>query len=177
MGVAPPKAWGRLDSRPPYKYGGNIDNKELVAGTRLFLPVWVEGALFSTGDGHAAQGDGEINQTAIETSLDGHFRLSLRADLKLDWPLATTPSHLITMGFHEDLDDAARLAMRSMIDLLERVYGMVFHDAYRFCSIAADMRVTQFVNGNRGIHVLMSRDLLAQLPGKFDLFAGMPAKM
>ncbi len=177
MGVAPPKAWGRLDSRPPNKYGGNIDNKELVAGTRLFLPVWVEGALFSTGDGHAAQGDGEINQTAIETSLDGHFRLSLRADLKLDWPLATTPSHLITMGFHEDLDDAARIAMRSMIDLLERVYGMVFHDAYRFCSIAADMRVTQFVNGNRGIHVLMSRDLLAQLPGKFDLFAGMPAKM
>ena len=80
------------------------------------------------------------------------------------------------MGFHEDLDDAARIAMRSMIDLLERIYGMVFHDAYRFCSIAADMRVTQFVNGNRGIHVLMARDLLAQLPGKLDLFAGMPAK-
>lgn len=176
MGVAPPKSWGRLDSRPPNKHGGNIDNKELIAGTRLFLPVWVDGALFSVGDGHAAQGDGEINQTAIETSLDGHFRLSLRRDLALDWPLATTPGHLMTMAFHEDLDDAARIAMRSMIDLLERIYAMEFHDAYRFCSIAADMRVTQFVNGNRGIHVLLRRDLLTQLPCKLDLFAGMPAQ-
>jgi acetamidase/formamidase len=176
MGVAPPKAWGRLDSRPPNKYGGNIDNKELVAGTRLFLPIWVDGALFSAGDGHAAQGDGEINQTAIETSLDGHFRLSLRSDLALEWPLAATPEHLMTMAFHEDLDDAARIAMRSMINLLERNYGMAFHDAYRVCSIAADMRVTQFVNGNRGIHVVLARKLLAQLPCKIDLFANLPAQ-
>jgi acetamidase/formamidase len=176
IGVAPPKAWGRIDSRPPNKHGGNIDNKELVAGTRLFLPVWVDGALFSTGDGHAAQGDGEINQTAIETSLDGRFRLSLRSNLSLDWPLAATPDHLMTMAFHEDLDDAARIAMRSMIGLLESIYGMAFHDAYRFCSIAADMRVTQFVNGNRGIHVLLARNLLAQLPCKLDLFVDMPAR-
>jgi acetamidase/formamidase len=177
MGVAPPKTWGRLDSRPPNKYGGNIDNKELVAGTRLFLPIWVDGALFSAGDGHAAQGDGEINQTAIETSLDGHFCLSVRSDLALEWPIAATPDHLMTMAFHEDLDDAARIAMRSMIDLLERNYGMAFHDAYRFCSIAADMRVTQFVNGNRGIHVLLARELLIQLPCKIDLFADMPARL
>jgi acetamidase/formamidase len=174
MGVAPPSEWGRLDSRPPNKYGGNIDNKELVAGTRLFLPIWVDGALFSVGDGHAAQGNGEINQTAIETSLDGRFRLSLRSDLTLEWPLAATPDYLMTMGFHEDLDDAARIAMRNMIRLLERVYGMTFQDAYRFCSIAADMSVTQFVNGNRGIHVMLARKLLAQLSCTLDLFANMP---
>ena len=167
---------GRLDSRPPNKHGGNIDNKELVAGTRLFLPVWVDEALFSTGDGHAAQGDGEINQTAIETSLDGHFRLSPRTDFTLDLPVAVTPEHLMTMAFHEDLDDAATIAMRSMINLLERFYGMAFHDAYRFCSVAADMRVTQFVNGNRGIHVLLARNLLTQLPCKLDLFANLAAR-
>lgn len=176
MCVAPPKAWGRLDSRPPNKHGGNIDNKEIVAGTRLFLPIWVDDALFSTGDGHAAQGDGEINQTAIETSLDGHFRLSRRTDFTLELPVAVTPEHLMTMAFHEDLDDAASIAMRRMIDLLERFYVMAFHDAYRFCSVAADMRVTQFVNGNRGIHVLLARNLLTQLPCKLDLFANLAAR-
>jgi acetamidase/formamidase len=176
MCVAPPKSWGRLDSRPPNKHGGNIDNKELVAGTRLFLPVWVDDALFSTGDGHAAQGDGEINQTAIETSLDGHFRLSRRTDFTVDLPVAVTPEHLMTMAFHEDLDDAATIAMRSMINLLERFYSMAFHDAYRFCSVAADMRVTQFVNGNRGIHVLLARNLLTQLSCKLDLFANLAAR-
>ena len=175
LGVAPPREWGRLDSRPPNKYGGNIDNKELVPGTRLLLPIWVNGALFSVGDGHAAQGDGEVNQTAIETSLDGHFRLSLRSDFSIEWPLAVTPDHLMTMAFHEDLDDAARIAMRTMIGLLERHYGMQFHDAYRLCSIAADMRVTQFVNGNRGIHVLLARSLLKQLPCTLDFFEQMPA--
>lgn len=174
MGVAPPREWGRLDSRPPNKYGGNIDNKELLPGTRLFLPIWTDGALFSVGDGHAAQGDGEVNQTAIETSLDGHFRLSLRSDFAIEWPLAVTPDHLMTMAFHEDLDDAARIAMRIMIGLLERHYAMQFHDAYRLCSIAADMRVTQFVNGNRGIHVLLARDLLRQLPCILDLFERLP---
>ena len=155
LSVAPPRAWGRLDSRPPHKFGGNMDNRELIPGTRLFLPVWVDGALFSAGDGHAAQGDGEVNQTAIETSLDGRFRLSVRRDIAIEMPFAVTRDHLMTMAFHEDLDDAARLAMRDMIHLLERHYRMSFHDAYRLCSIAADLRVTQFVNGNRGIHVLL----------------------
>jgi len=175
IGVAPPHEWGRLDSRPPNKFGGNIDNKELISGTRVFLPIWVDGALFSVGDGHAAQGDGEINQTAIETSLDGHFRLSVRNEFEIEWPIAVTTDHLMTMAFHEDLDDAARIAMRIMIGLLERNYGMQFHDAYRLCSIAADMRVTQFVNGNRGIHVLLSRRLLQQLPCSLDLFDRLPA--
>lgn len=176
MGVAPPREWGRLDSRPPNRYGGNIDNKELIPGTRLLLPVWVDGALFSVGDGHGAQGDGEINQTAIETSLDGDFRLSVLANLTLEWPMAVTPTHLMTMAFHEDLDDAARLAMRSMIGVLEQQYGMAFHDAYRLCSLAADMRVTQFVNGNRGIHVMLARTILEQLPARLDFFKSLPAQ-
>jgi acetamidase/formamidase len=163
LGVAPPPEWGRLDSRPPNRHGGNMDNKELLPGTRLLLPVAVEGALFSVGDGHAAQGDGEVNQTAIETSLDGHLRLSIRRDVELEWPMAVTPTHLMTMAFHEDLDGAARLAMRSMIRLLQDHYGLSFHDGYRLCSVAADMRVTQFVNGNRGIHVMLPRAPLAGL--------------
>jgi acetamidase/formamidase len=163
LGVAPPRDWGRLDSRPPNRHGGNMDNKELLPGTRLLLPVANDGALFSAGDGHAAQGDGEVNQTAIETSLDGRFRLSIRRDLELDWPVAITPTHLMTMAFHEDLDGAARLAMRSMIGLLRCQYALPFHDAYRLCSVAADMRVTQFVNGNRGIHVMLPRAPLAGL--------------
>jgi len=163
LGVAPPPAWGRLDSRPPNRHGGNMDNKELLPGTRLLLPVAVESALFSVGDGHAAQGDGEVNQTAIETSLDGHLRLSIRRDVELEWPMAVTPTHLMTMAFHEDLDGAARLAMRSMIRLLQDHYGLSFHDGYRLCSVAADMRVTQFVNGNRGIHVMLPREPLDRL--------------
>jgi acetamidase/formamidase len=161
LGVAPPREWGRVDSRPPFKFGGNLDNKELIAGTRLFLPIWNEGALFSVGDGHAAQGDGEVNQTAIETSLEGRFRLTLRQDLKIDLPFAVTSTSLMTMGFDESLDNAARIAMRKMIELLGTHYGLAFHDAYRLCSVAADMRVTQFVNGSRGIHVMLARDILA----------------
>jgi acetamidase/formamidase len=163
LAVAPPRDWGRLDSRPPSRHGGNIDNKDLRPGTTLFLPVAVEGALFSAGDGHAAQGHGEINQTAIETGLDGRFRLTARRYFSINWPIACTPTHLMTMAMHEDLDDAARLAMREMIALLEKHYAMDFHDAYRLCSIAADMHVTQFVNGNRGIHVMLPRALVSGL--------------
>ena len=164
LGVAPPREWGRVDSAPPFKFGGNLDNKELLPGTRLFLPVWNERALFSVGDGHGAQGDGEVNQTAIETSLEGQFRLTLRRDLTIDLPFAVTPGHLMTMGFHENLDSAAREAMRKMIELLGTHYGLAFHDAYRLCSLAADMRVTQFVNGNRGIHVMFPRAILSTKP-------------
>jgi acetamidase/formamidase len=164
LGVAPPREWGQVDSKPPFKFGGNLDNKELVPGTRLFLPVWNDRALFSVGDGHAAQGDGEVNQTAIETSLEGRFRLTLRQDLKIDLPFAVTADSLMTMGFDENLDNAARIAMRKMIELLGTHFGIGFDDAYRLCSIVADMRVTQFVNGSRGIHVVFPRTLLAAKP-------------
>ncbi|MCS0496504.1 acetamidase/formamidase family protein [Ancylobacter sp. MQZ15Z-1] len=161
--VAPPPEWGRLDSRPPNRHGGNLDNKELVKGTRLLLPVWNEGALFSAGDGHAAQGDGEINQTAIETSMEGRFRLSLLKGRSVEWPVAVTPTHLLAMAFHEDLDDAARLAMRALIALMEEG-GLSFHNAYRLGSVAADLRITQFVNGNRGVHAMLPIEIARALP-------------
>src|SRR4029078_1438016 len=116
LAVAPPREWGRLDSRPPSRHGGNIDNKDLQPGARLFLPVAVEDALFSAGAGHAAQGHGEINQTAIETGLDGRFCLTVRRDLSVNWPIATTPTHLMTMAVHEGRHRAARVEMRGEIE-------------------------------------------------------------
>ena len=111
MGVAPPPNWGRITSVIPRAMGGNMDNKELVAGTTVFFPVFNEGALFSAGDGHAVQGDGEVCITAVETSLSGRFRLSVRKDMHLTGPRAETPTHYITMGFDEDLDDAVKQAL------------------------------------------------------------------
>jgi acetamidase/formamidase len=172
LAVAPPPSWGKIDTRPPNKFGGNLDNKELTPGARLFLPVWADGALFSAGDGHAAQGDGEINQTAIETSLRGRFRLTIRRDVKSALPFAVLPSQIMTMGFDESLDQAARIAARSMIRILEEYYGMKFDDAYRLCSLAADLRVTQFVNGLRGIHVMLPVAPLASLPSQGPFFDG-----
>lgn len=163
LGVAPPPQWGRINSRPPRAHGGNMDNKELQPGSRLFLPIWVDGALFSAGDGHAAQGDGEVNQTAIETTLEGVFRLRLRAEQRLDRPFAVTGEHLITMGFHEDLDEAARRAVRDMLELLQAHYGLAAEQAYRLCSVAADLRITQVVNENKGVHVMVRRSLLEPL--------------
>jgi acetamidase/formamidase len=163
MGVAPPPAWGRVSSAPPRAHGGNMDNKECVAGTTVFLPVWVDGALFSAGDGHAAQGDGEVDINAIETCLEGEFRLTARTDFALPLPIAVTPSHLITMGFHEDLDAAARIAVQSLLDLLKTHYRVAWRDAYRLASIAADLRVTQVVNGEKGIHAMLERGILDTL--------------
>ncbi len=174
LGVAPPAGWGRISSAPPRSHGGNMDNKELVAGTTVFLPVWVDGALFSAGDGHAAQGDGEVDVTAIETCLEGEFRLTVRDDLELSLPIAVTPSHLITMGFHEDLDCAARIAVRALLDLLEKHCGMARRDAYRLASIAADLRVTQVVNGEKGIHVMLDRGILESLGSRAPFLHGAP---
>jgi len=174
LGVAPPPWWGRLDTSPPRCHGGNMDNKELVAGTTLFLPIWAEGALFSAGDGHAAQGDGEVDITAIETSLDGEFRLGVREDFGLSLPIAVTPTHLITMGFDPSLDQAARVAVRSLLDLLEQFGRMAWRDAYRLASIAADLRVTQVVNGEKGIHVMLERTILEQLGTALPFLSGRP---
>ncbi len=151
-----------------------MDNKELIAGTTLFLPIWAEGALFSAGDGHAAQGDGEVDITAIETSLEGEFRLGVREDFELSLPIAVTPTHLITMGFDPSLDQAARVAVRSLLDLLERFGGMAWRDAYRLASIAADLRVTQVVNGEKGIHVMLERTILEQLEAALPFLPGRP---
>ncbi len=163
LGVAPPRRWGRISSAAPRAHGGNMDNKELVAGTTLFLPVWVDGALLSVGDGHAAQGDGEVCVTAIETCLDGELRLTVRGDFTLSLPLGLTPTHLVTMGFHEDLDSAAQAAVRALLDLLQAHCQLTWRDAYRLASLAADLRVTQVVNGVKGVHVMVERALLARL--------------
>jgi acetamidase/formamidase len=160
MAVAPPAAWGPVASPPPRRNGGNIDNKELVAGTTLYLPIHVDGALFSTGDGHGVQGDGEVCITAIETGLIGIFELHVRDDMALEWPLAETPTHMITMAFDPDLDDAVVIALRDMIKLVCARTGISREDAYTLCSLAADLRVTQVVNGSKGIHVMLDKALL-----------------
>src|SRR5947209_7302438 len=157
MGVAPPPVYGACSSIQPREFGGNMDLKELVAGTTLYLPVWAPGALFSVGDGHGVQGDGEVCVTALETALSGTFRLVLRKDMHLDLPRAETSSHHITVGFNEDLDDAAKTALRQMIALIGERLGLSPEDAYMFCSLAVDMRVTQLVDGNKGIHAMLPK--------------------
>ena len=160
MGVAPPKLWGPISSGPPREHGGNMDNKELIKGSTLFLPVHVDGGNFSAGDGHAAQGDGEVNSNGLETALGGTFEIILRKDLKLTMPRAETPTHYITMGMDVDLDDAAKQALREMIVFIVEKTNLSREDAYTLCSLAADLRVTQIVDGNKGIHVMLAKTAL-----------------
>lgn len=160
MAVAPPPGWGRISTIEPRAHGGNLDNKELVAGTTLYLPVFTEGALFSCGDGHGAQGDGEVCVTAIETALQGRFRLTVRRDLDLTYPEAETPTHLITMGLHADLDVCVEIALRRMISLIADRAGISREDAYMLCSLAGDLRITQTVNREKGVHMMLSKSLI-----------------
>lgn len=160
MAVAPPPSWGALSTLPPRRNGGNLDNKELVAGTTLYLPVHAEGALFSVGDGHGVQGDGEVCVTAIETGLIGTFTLSLRRDMELAWPMAETPTHVVTMAFDPSLDACVVTALRLMLDLVVARTGLSRQEAYALCSLAADLRITQVVNGNKGVHVMLEKRLL-----------------
>lgn len=162
MAVSPPPG-AEVDSRTPGAYGGNIDNKELIQGSILYLPIHVRGALFSVGDGHAAQGDGEVDQTALETGLQGTFQFFVRRNKKMDWPRAETPTHFITMGFHEDLDVAVKMAIQEMIDLMEQEKGMDRETAYRISSIAVDLRVTQVVNGEKGIHAMLPKNIFCSV--------------
>ncbi len=157
MGVAPPPGWGRISSAVPRAMGGNLDNKELKPGAKLFLPVFVPGANFSCGDGHGVQGDGEVCVTAIETALKGRFKLTVRKDLKLTYPRAETPTHYMTMWMDPDLDTCAMQALRDMIKLITERINISPEDAYTLCSLAADLRVTQTVNGSKGIHVMLAK--------------------
>lgn len=159
MGVAPPPSYGRVSSIEPREYGGNIDNKELTPGSSLFLPVFVPGAHFSVGDGHAVQGDGEVCLTALETCMKGRFEFILHQK-PLAFPRAITPTHYITMGMDPDLDDAARQALKNMLAWLQTLKSWTAEEAYVFCSLACDLRVTQLVDGNKGIHAMVSRALL-----------------
>ncbi len=157
IGVAPPPASGRIGSGPPGIHAGNLDNKELVAGTTLVLPVHARGALVEIGDGHAGQGNGEVDITALETSLVGTFTFVVRKGEHLRWPRAETPTHYVSMGLDEDLTEATRLAVREMIDFLVREKGLSRDDAYMLTSVAGDVDVTQLVDGTKGVHVLLPK--------------------
>lgn len=161
MGVAPPPEFGRYDSTPPTISGGNMDNKELVAGTTLYLPVHAKGALFEVGDGHAGQGNGEVDITALETSLKGTLQFVLHKGEKLDYPRAETPTHYIAMGFDDDLSIATHKAVRNMIDFLVETRQMSRDDAYMLVSVAGDVDVTELVDRNKGVHVMLPKAIFA----------------
>lgn len=160
LATAPRPEYGMISSVEPREFGGNIDCKEFDPGTSLFLPVFVPGANFSAGDGHAVQGDGEVCLTALETCLKGTFELVLRKDMRLAMPRAITPTHYITFGLDLDLDDAAKQALRDMIAWLVQMGGWTPSEAYVFCSLACDLHVTQLVDGNKGIHAMVNRNLV-----------------
>lgn len=159
IGVAPSALVRRISSGPPGHHTGNLDNKELVAGSTLYLPVQVPGALLSLGDAHAMQGDGEVTLTALETSVRGTVQVMVRKSMRLNWPRAETPTHYIVMGLNVDLDDAARLATREMIEFLVSEKRMTRDEAYILTSIAADLRVTQLVDGTKGIHAMIAKSI------------------
>jgi acetamidase/formamidase len=159
MGVAPPEANGRINSAPPWIHAGNLDNKELVEGTTLFIPVHAKGALFEVGDGHAGQGNGEVDITALETQLTGTFQFVVRKDMHLKWPRGETATHYITMGVHEDLTEATKLAVRETIDFLVNEKHLSRDDAYMLSSVAVDFCITQLVDGNKGVHGMIAKKL------------------
>ncbi len=174
MGVAPPPNYGAISTIQPREHGGNLDNKEVGEGATLFLPVWAPGALFSTGDGHGVQGDGEVCINALEMCLTGTFRFTLHkhpgpkhpgttnanAGRLLDYPRAETPTHYISMGMNEDLDLAMKQALRQMIAFICARSNLSKEQAYQFCSLAVDFHVTQTVNGEKGVHGMLKKGLL-----------------
>ena len=159
MGDAPDEAKGKINSAPPGDHAGNIDNKDLVVGTKLFIPVHAPGALFEVGDGHAGQGNGEVDITAMETSLVGTFQFIVRKDMHLKWPRAETPTHWITMGLDPDLTQALILAVRETIDFLVTEKHLSREDAYALASVAIDFNVTQAVDGTKGIHAMIPKSI------------------
>jgi acetamidase/formamidase len=165
MGVAPPEEWGPISTKEPRAHGGNLDNKEIGEGATLYLPVFNRGALFSAGDGHGVQGDGEVCINALEMCLTGHFRLELEKgggtkDPVLRVPRAETATHFISMGLHEDLDLAMKQALREMIAFIVSRANISAADAYQLCSLAVDFRVTQTVNGEKGVPGMLRKGLL-----------------
>jgi acetamidase/formamidase len=149
---------GPISSGLPGVHTGNLDNKDLIAGTMLYMPLHVAGALFSVGDSHAAQGHGEVDITAIETGLRGKFQFIVRNDMKLLWPRAETPTHWVVMGLNPDLDDAMKIAVRETIDLItKRFPDLTREEAYMIASVAVDYHVTQAADGTKGIHGMIPK--------------------
>ena len=160
MGVAPLSVMGRISSGPPGVHTGNIDNKDITAGTTLYMPVYAQGALFSVGDGHAAQGQGEVDVSAIETGLRGRFQFIVRKDMKITWPRAETPTHWIVMGLDPNLEEAMKVAVRETIAFITgRFPKLSREEAYMIASIAVDYHVTQAVDGTKGIHGMIPKSI------------------
>jgi acetamidase/formamidase len=159
MGVAPPASAGRISSAPPGIHAGNLDNKDLIAGTRLFIPVHAPGALFEVGDGHAGQGNGEVDITALETSLTGTFEFIVHKGMTLKWPRGETPTHYIAMGIDKDLNQALVIAVREAIDLISAEKHLTREEAYQLSSVAVDFNVTQAVDGTKGIHAMIPKSI------------------
>lgn len=160
IGVAPAPALGRVSSNPPGKHAGNLDNRELVAGSTLYIPVFVPGALFEIGDGHGAQGDGEVDQTALETSLRGRVQLTVRKDMKLVWPRAETSTDYISMATDEDLKVATTAAIQEMVDFLAATRNLTRHQAYQLVSVAGNVAITQLVDRPvYGVHVKVPKNI------------------
>ena len=159
IGVAPPALSGRVSSGPPGFHVGNLDIKEVGAGSTVYLPVHVSGALLSIGDGHAAQGDGEVSGTAIETSLATTLQIVVHKRKALRYARIETATHVITVGLDVDLDEAARIATREMIEYLVAEKGLSRDDAYVLCSAAVDLRVSQTVDGTKGVHAMLAKAL------------------
>jgi len=162
MGDAPPESAGRYNSAPPWMHGGNMDNKELVAGTTLYLPVHTPGALFEVGDGHAGQGNGEVDITAMETMLTGTFQFIVHKDRHLLWPYAETPTAYITMGFSEDLNEATKMALHNMLDFLVTEKHLTRDQAYQLSSVAVDLDITQLVDTKVGVHAMLPKAIFQQ---------------
>jgi acetamidase/formamidase len=167
IGLAPAPEIGRLSSNPPGRHAGNLDNRELVAGSTLYIPVFARGALFEIGDGHAAQGDGEVDQTAIETSLRGRLQLTVRKDMKLKWPRAETRSDYISMATDPDLSVATKAAIQEMIDFLVAEKHLTQHQAYQLVSVAGNVAITQLVDKpNLGVHVRLPKSIFISRPAR-----------
>jgi len=158
MGVAPLPSMGRISSAPPGVHTGNLDNRDLSAGTTLFMPIYAPGALFSVGDAHAAQGQGEVDLTAIETGLRGKFQFIVRKDMKITWPRGETPTHWIVMGLNPNLEEAMKMAVReTILFITQRFPKLSREEAYMIASVAVDYHVTQVVDGTKGIHGMIPK--------------------
>jgi acetamidase/formamidase len=157
IGVAPPVSMGRINASIPGVHGGNMDNHDLLPGTSLFLPVHAPGALLSIGDGHAAQGNGEVGQSAIETSLQGEIQVVLHKGKRQGWPRAETPTHYMAIGLNEDLDQAAKMAIKNMLEFIVETKGLSRDDAYMLMSATMDLHVTEVVDIVKGVHAMMPK--------------------
>ena len=159
VSVAPPLSPRGIQAMSPGPFGENMDDKELVAGSTLYLPVQVPRALLSFTDSHALQGDGEITISASETSLRGTVQVFVRKGKRILWPRAETPTHYMTMGVDPDLNEATRMAVREMLDFLTTEKGMSREDAYMLCSLAVDLHVTEFVDTPKGVRAMVPKSI------------------